>query len=96
MKAPKYILYVDYTAIANKRDFILEIPVATAIEALDKASEIVENDNGVYLVRIYEVVKGTRGTTYNRVANLRHGKVFERAEGDTITRRTEKGTIWYE
>lgn len=96
MKAPKYILYVDYTAIANKRDFILEISATTAIEALDKASEIIENDNGVYLVRIYEVVKGTRNTMYNRIANLRHGKVYERAEADTIKRMTQKGATWYE
>lgn len=96
MKAPKYVIYTDHLAKFNNKDEYIEVTETKFIDVFSKCAEIVNNDDTIYLVRVYEVVKGTRGKEYKRVANVRRDNYLEKIDADTITRHNEYNTIWFE
>ena len=54
-------------------------------------------DETMYLVRIYEVVKRTRGKEYKRIANVRgYSELETTVNNDTITRHSVANTIWFD
>lgn len=97
MEAPKYVLYVDHLAHANNVDKYVETHATKFIDAYNEATDIIDTELAVYLVRVYEIVKRTHGTKYTRIANVRGGLVCETiADGDSITRHVENEGVWYE
>lgn len=102
MKAPKYVIYTDHLANWNKEDKYIEVQETNFLDVFTKAAEMINNDDTLYLIRIYEVVKGTRNKEYKRIANVRPNNFLETQElaDDMIKRFTdtynEKTTVWYE
>lgn len=96
MKAPKYVIYTDHKANWNNMDEYMEVQTRNFLEVFEQASEMIKNDDTLYLVRIYEVVKGTKCKEYKRIANVRPDNTLEKIEADTIERHTEYNIVWYE
>lgn len=96
MKAPKYVIYTDHFTKWNSEDKYIECTETKFIDVFEKATELLEKDSTLYLVRIYEVVKGTRCKEYKRIANVRVYDHLEKFDGDTIERHNEYNTVWYE
>lgn len=102
MKAPKYVIYTDHLANWNNEDKYIEVQETKFLDVFAKASEMINNDDTLYLIRIYEVVKGTRGKEYKRIANVRPCNFLETQGIDNhiinryIDVYHEKTTIWYE
>lgn len=96
MKAPKYVIYTDHLVDWNYRDEYLEIEANNFIEAFTTANNMIENDETLYLIRIYEAIKGTRNKEYKRVSNVRPHNILEVMNDYSITRHTADGMIWYD
>ena len=96
MKAPKYVIYTDHKADWNNKDEYIECAETNFIDVFEKAAEILRNDSTIYLVRIYEVVKGTRSKEYKRIANVRPDNYIKKTDADTITRHNQYNTVWFE
>lgn len=99
MKIPKYVYYVDHIARFNAWDQYSTVDdlECTFIDLFECLSNMILNDDTIYLLRIYEYVKGSHGKKYKRIANVRQGKILEKNyTKDEITRYTEHGKIWYE
>lgn len=96
MKAPKYVIYTDHLAYWNSKDEYIDCIGTNFIDVFDYATKLLEYDDTLYLVRIYEVVKGSRSREYKRIANVYHGNILKKIDGDTIERHNEYNTVWYE
>ena len=96
MKAPKYVIFTDHLANWNHNDEYIEIDANDFIEAFTIANNMIENDETLYLIRIYEVVKGTRNKEYKRIANVRPHSTLETINDHSITRHTLDNMVWYE
>lgn len=96
MKAPKYVMYTDHKSDWNNKDEYIECAERKFVDVFGKATELIENDSTIYLVRIYEVVKGTRSKEYKRIANVRPDNFLEKIDADTITRYNQYNTVWFE
>ena len=96
MKAPKFVIYTDHKVNNNMRDEYIECTETKFMDVFEKATEILENDDTVYLVRIYEVIKGTRCKEYERIANVRHNCTLEKIGGHTIERCSNGNRVWFE
>ena len=86
----KFVLFTDHFASHNSDDAFIEINAKNFIEAFNTASEMF-NDT-MYLIRIYEVVKGTRGKEYRRIANVVNYRELETKDinNDIIKRFEQK------
>ena len=96
MKAPKYVIYTDHLADWNYNDEYIDLDAENFIDAFTTANNMIENDETLYLIRIYEVVKGTRNKEYKRVANVRPHSTLEVMNDYSITRHTVNNMIWYD
>ena len=101
MKAPKYVIYTDHFAAHNNADKYIELEATNLLEALATVTSEYA-DETIYLVRVYEVVKGTRNKEYKRVCNVRthvNNRIETVEQGlnpDTITRNTCDNYVWFE
>lgn len=96
MKAPKYVIYTDHKANWNNKDEYIAVLSTNFLDAFDLASLMLQSDDTLYLVRLYEVVKCTKCREYKRVANVRPNFTLEHIEADTIVRHIENNVVWYE
>lgn len=97
MKAPKYVIYTDHIAQFNYNDEYIEVQETKFVDVFAKAAELANNDNTIYLVRIYEVVKGTRCKEYKRIANVKSCNYLDtNTMADTIERHNAQKMVWFQ
>ena len=96
MKAAKYVMFTDHEADYNRLDAFTRLDASNILEAMGEVIAKTSDDDKLYMVTVYELVNGTKGTQYKPVLNLRdNGFVPCPHDPYMLIRETYKDDEWF-
>jgi len=97
MKAAKYVMFTDHKADYNRLDSFTRLDAGNILEAMAEVIDKTSEDDKLYMVTVYELVSGTKGTQYKPILENRDHNGFVPCTNDpyVLIRETYRDGEWF-